>query len=386
LDPSRSISVRSDVIVCFSHLRWKFVYQRPQHLLSRAAAGSAVLFVEEPVWVGDAHAPQLRAEQAGPVRRLWPELPHRERADAGCTAQRALIEGLLAQAGAHRRIGWFYTPMALRFVDPAAFDLIVYDCMDELSGFAGADPGLAALEQQLLQAADVVFAGGRSLFESKKRTRPDVRLEPSSVDAAHFAAARDWSGPEPQDQAGIAGPRLGWFGVIDERMDLALLDATAALRPDWAFVMIGPVVKIDPATLPRRPNLHWLGAKDYADLPAYLAGWSCGVMPFGLNAATRFISPTKTPEYLAAGLPVVSTPVADVVTPWGEAGLVEIAEDAQGIAAAAARAMARPRGRWLAQVDAALSELSWDKTWARMRAAIRNAERPAPAAAAAGGL
>jgi UDP-galactopyranose mutase len=361
---------REEIVVCFSHLRWNFVYQRPQHLLSRAAQTRRVLFIEEPVWVEAGAEPRLAHETLGRVTRYWPELPAGLDHDSALAAQRRLVDRLLADQAARVRIAWYYTPLALKFTTPAAFDLVVYDCMDQLSAFAGASPELVAAEQQLLSVADVVFTGGRSLFEEKSRLRANVRCEPSSVDVAHFGAARTYAGPEPEDQAGLPGPRVGWFGVIDERMDLDLLDAAAALRPGWSFMMVGPVVKIDPAGLPRRANIHYLGGKDYARLPEYLAGWDVGLMNFALNEATRFISPTKTPEYLAAGVPVVSTAVRDVVRPYGEAGLVEIAATAEEVVAAAERLMALPRRPWLKRVDAALASMSWDATWARMAADI----------------
>lgn len=365
-----------DQLICFSHLRWNFVHQRPQHLLTRAAQHLRVHYFEEPEIVQHAEA-RLRMEVRDGIIRLVPETPHDA---APISLQRRLLQSYLRQLPHRFRIGWFYTPLALRFANPAAFDFIVYDCMDELSGFHGADPDMQTMERRLFQAADLVFTGGASLFESKRTQHHNVRLEPSSVDAAHFAMARTWADGDPADQAQLPRPRIGWFGVIDERMDLELVAKLADLRPAWAFVMLGPVVKIDPDTLPRRPNLHWLGPKPYAELPKYLAGWDCGFMPFARNAATRFMSPTKTPEYLAAGVPLVSTPIPDVVSPWGEAGLVEIAADVQPFVGAVERTMRQRSGDWLALADRSLASLSWDRTWARMSAAIRGARVRSPQA------
>jgi glycosyltransferase involved in cell wall biosynthesis len=275
--------------------------------------------------------------------------------------------------------------MALEFAGHLAPDVTVYDCMDELSAFRGAPPGLLRLEQDLLNRADLVFTGGRSLYEAKRDRHPRVFCFPSSIDAAHFGKARAPQ-PDPADQAGIPRPRIGFFGVVDERMDLDLVRALAERRPDWRFVMIGPVAKIDTASLPRLPNLHWLGGKRYADLPAYLSGWDAGFMPFALNESTRFISPTKTPEFLAAGLPVVSTPVLDVVRDYGEAGLVEIAEGPAAFADALARALSRPRTGWLEAVDRRLAEISWDRTWDGMRREVSGVAGRADARAAGGGL
>ena len=221
---------------------------------------------------------------------------------------------------------WYYTPMALaltRHLSPLA---VVYDCMDELSAFQGAPATLREHERELMQRASLVLTGGRSLYEAKRHQHHNIHALPSSVDVAHFARARSIA-IDPRDQAGIPHPRLGFFGVIDERLDIALVDGVAAARPDWHLVMIGPVVKIDPASLPRRPNIHYLGSKPYGELPHYLAGWDVALLPFARNEATRFISPTKTPEYMAAGKPVVSTSIQDVVRPYGEQGLVRIADD-----------------------------------------------------------
>jgi glycosyltransferase involved in cell wall biosynthesis len=276
-----------------------------------------------------------------------------------------LLDGLLAAVAPDRLLAWYYTPLALTFSRHVAPGLCVYDNMDELAAFLGAPPELAMLERELFLEADIVFTGGQSLYDAKRCRHRNIHLFPSSIDASHFGQAR-LSMPEPSDQSAIMRPRLGFFGVIDERMDLELVATLADLRSDWQLVMIGPVVKIDPATLPRRRNLHWIGPKDYRELPAYLAGWDIGIMPFALNEATRFISPTKTPEFLAAGVPVISTPITDVVRSWGEHGLVEIAGDAVGFRASAVSLLQRPKDRWLARVDRHLATMSWDRTWSEM--------------------
>ena len=363
------------LLLCLSHLRWNFVFQRPQHLLTRATRDHDVVFFEEPVFKPGVSAPRLERHPVPEgVSVAVPLLPEGMAGDAVAVAdaQRAMLDGLLAPEAGRRLIAWFYTPMALEFAGHLAPDVTVYDCMDELSAFRGAPPGLLRLEQALLDRADLVFTGGRSLYEAKRDRHPRVFCFPSSIDAAHFGQARARR-PDPADQAGIPRPRIGFFGVVDERMDLDLVRALAERRPDWRFVMIGPVAKIDPEALPRLPNLHWLGGKSYADLPAYLSGWDAGFMPFALNESTRFISPTKTPEFLAAGLPVVSTPILDVVRDYGEAGLVGIAEGPAAFADALARALSRPRTEWLKAVDRRLAEISWDRTWEEMRREVSGA-------------
>ncbi len=354
------------LLICFSHLRWNFVYQRPQHLMSRAAREHDVVFFEEPV-IEDVPRALLRSERvAEGVQVAVPVVPGRLTGAQTSLAQTRLLDELLAARPGRPRIFWYYTPMALTFSSHHAADLHVYDNMDELSAFRGASPMLQEMESRLLRRCDLVFCGGHSLYEAKRHRHSRVHAFPSSIDAAHFGQARRGLA-EPPELAPIARPRLGFFGVIDERMDLALVDELARRRPDWQWIMVGPVVKIDPASLPRHANLHWLGGRSYHELPAHLAHWDAGVMPFALNESTRYISPTKTPEFLAAGVPVVSSAIRDVVRPYGERGLVEIATHPQEWIARADALLQRPRAGWLADVDRVLAGTSWDRTWAAMQ-------------------
>ena len=366
------------LLVCFSHLRWDFVWQRPQHLLSRAAKHYRVIVVEEPVFRPSVGAHIEISHKPGGIMIAVPVLPEGLGGADAIKAQRKLVEQMLAREPEAGRIFWYYTPMALAFTSHLECDLCVYDNMDELSAFRGASAELLALEQKLFAKADLVFTGGMSLYEAKRSRHHSVHPFPSSIEFDHFAKARRMSGPEPQDQARIPHPRLGFFGVIDERMDVDLVRDAASLKPDWHFVMIGPVVKIDASSLPQGPNIHWLGGKSYADLPRYLSGWDAGLMPFARNEATRFISPTKTPEFLAAGVPVVSTAITDVVRPYGEKGLVEIAQTPQDVVAKAEALLARAKEPWLQKVDRHLAAGSWDKTWAAMHRLMLSAlDQPA---------
>jgi glycosyltransferase involved in cell wall biosynthesis len=368
-----SFDPQRDTLLCLSHLRWSFVYQRPQHLMSRFARDYNLLFWEEPI-VCDEVEPwlELRAEEGG-VQVLVPRLPQGCTGEAATAAQRALLNARLAELDVQneRLVLWFYTPMSLAFAGHLRPRVTVYDCMDELSAFHGAPPQLVQRERELLQRADLVFTGGYSIWEAKRELHGNAHPFPSSVDIAHFAAARE-AQADPADQAAIGRPRLGFYGVIDERFDIGLLGQVATRRPDWHFVMIGPVVKIDPATLPRQPNIHYLGGKTYDELPQYLAGWDVALMPFALNESTRFISPTKTPEYLAGGRPVVSTPVRDVVRHYGDSGVVLIAGSAEDFVAACERALqlAADRPALLAEADRLLGDMSWDTTQAQMKEKI----------------
>ncbi len=356
-------------VLCLSHLRWNFVFQRPQHLLSRCAREHDVVFFEEPVF--DAEEPELAVTMSDQgVRVAVPHLPPGTPAEVAEAALRGMIDRVVQhELKGARPVLWYYTPMAVAFTDQVRPRAVVYDCMDELSLFKGAPPVLKEREKLLLADADVVFTGGHSLYEHKRAhsQHPNIHPFPSSVDVPHFARAREREEvPEPPDQAEIPAPRVGFFGVIDERLDIELVGELAEMRPDLQIVLIGPVVKIDPADLPQKPNIHYLGGKSYDELPEYLAGWDVAILPFARNDSTRFISPTKTPEYLAAGKPVVSTSIRDVVQPYGRDGLAWIADTAGEFSAAIDEALASDRSARLAHTDAFLSNLSWDRTWTEM--------------------
>lgn len=333
--------------------------------MSQWGGRSPVHFFEEPVFSDVGSATLACTSGATGVRVLTPTLPHGLTGQEVIQTQRRLLDDYLKTEGLAKFVAWYYTPMALAFSSHLKPAIVVYDCMDELSAFQGAPPEMVDQEQHLFQRADVVFAGGKSLYESKRLQHANVHLFPSSIDRTHFARARQPL-PNPSDQSAVPQPRIGFYGVLDERLDRELMRELAALRPDWHFVLLGPIVKIRPEDLPQAPNLHYLGSKSYADLPQYLANWDVAILPFARNQSTRYISPTKTPEYLAAGKPVVSTPIQDVVQPYGEMGLVHIATTAQQFAAAIAFSL-RPRdpahGR---SVDEFLVEMSWNKTFSGM--------------------
>ena len=366
-DPVRS------TLLCFSHLRWDFVFQRPQHLMSRFAPDMTVVYWEEPVDIEPRETAYLKVRQANDfpsVRLVTPHLPQGlDEIEREETLRRLLDAHVSASAGP--LIAWYYTPMMLPFSRHLETSAVVYDCMDELSKFRFAPERLLDLEQELIDRADLVFTGGASLFEAKKSRHSSVHCFPSSVDREHFAKARRELA-QPADQAELKHPRLGFYGVIDERFDIDLLRQVADMRPDWSFVMVGPVVKIGEDELPRAANIHYLGGKTYEQLPAYLSGWDVALMPFAMNESTQFISPTKTPEYLAGGKPVVSTPVRDVVRTYGHLQGVHIAHDAEGFVRCCEMALEQSRegGDWLAEADLILSATSWRTTQARMAGLI----------------
>jgi UDP-galactopyranose mutase len=387
------VSTHSQAVLCLSHLRWNFVYQRPQHLLARCAREHRVVYVEEPLY--DAREPELELRVEGDVTLAVPHLAPETPLDVAELAQRKMIDRVLYELDNPRPVLWYLTPMAFAFTQHVKARAVVYDCMDELSLFHGAPPVLREREALLLKHADVVFTGGHSLYEYKRThsQHRNIHPFPSSVDVAHFSRARELV-VDPADQAEIPHPRVGFFGVIDERMDLTLIAELADQRPDLQLVMIGPVVKIAADSLPLRPNLHWLGSKSYHELPSYLAGWDVAMMPFARCDATRFISPTKTPEYLAAGKPVVSTSITDVVKPYGREGLAWIADNAGDFSAAIDEALRSDGAARRAHADAFLAGMSWDRTWSAMwthveraietRAALRSSGLVATPGASAG--
>jgi UDP-galactopyranose mutase len=368
------------VLICFSHLRWNFVFQRPQHLMSRFAEARRVIFWEEPEAALPECEPALGVRTCAEtgVIVVTPSLPETlPEAEREATLKTLLDTYLAGEKGPFVR--WYYTPMMLPFSRHVASACTVYDCMDELANFKFAPPELMELERELLATADVVFTGGYSLYEAKKDRHPNIHPFPSSVDRSHFGQARAMDAV-PDDQGPIRRPRLGFYGVIDERMDLDLIAALADAHPEWSIVMVGPVVKIDPADLPLRANIHYLGNKRYEELPVYLGGWDVALMPFAINESTRFISPTKTPEYLAGGRPVVSTPITDVVRHYGGLDAVFIADGAEEFIKACEQALdlSRSGDEWLKAVDLKLANLSWDITYARMAGLVQEAIGAAP--------
>lgn len=288
------------------------------------------------------------------------ELKHEERV-------KQILDKMMEDLSVQNFISWYYTPMALQFSSHLEPELVVYDCMDELSAFRNAPERLLEMETKLFNIADMIFTGGHSLYEHKKDRHPSVYPFPSSIDKEHFYSSRGIQ-HEPDDQSQIPHPRFGFYGVIDERFDIRLLEQVARERPSWQFVMIGPVVKIDPADLPAYHNIHYLGQRSYNELPGYLSGWDIAIMPFALNDSTKFISPTKTPEYLAGGKPVISSSIMDVIRPYGEQGLVHIADTPELFIQTAEKILSGAINKtvWLSKVDEHLSGLSWDKTWRSM--------------------
>ena len=354
-------------LVVFSHLPWTFVYQRPQHIISRLAQSRRTWFVEECRVTDRVDGPRLCTEQAGPVRRVWLEVPGEERlagfGDPAAADYPDAVAELLGP-GPDRTI-WTYTPMALPLIERLERAQLVYDCMDDLASFAHAPAEMRESQDRLLDTADVVFTGGRSIHAGvKDRAENPVHLFPSGVDPDHYASAR-------RRRAGRERPAAGYVGVIDERIDLDIVRGMAERLPGWDIVMVGPIFKISPADVPQAPNLHYPGMQPYERLPEVMANLDVALMPFALNEATRSISPTKTLEYLAAGLPVVSTRIADVVSDY--TGVVDLRDDAAGFAAACEAVVSHSTEERDARVRPLLRLHHWDTIAARMQGIMDDA-------------
>ena len=341
-----------DMIV-FCHLRWDFVYQRPQHLISRLARQYKILVVEEPV--GKACSDVEITEISDALHVLKPHIDHMDQ----------LVPYLKSILNSSKYlVGWFYSAAFVSVLDLLDFDTVVYDCMDELTLFKGASPELLAQENSLFSAADIVFTGGKSLYESKKEKHHNVFCFPSSVDVAHFSNAEADVLVKPEDLTSIQSPIVGYYGVIDERIDLDLLQETAFGNPSASFVMIGPICKIEERDLPRAENIHYLGMKSYDELPQYLHFFDIAMMPFALNDSTKFISPTKTLEYMAAMKPIISTKIKDVVRDYSSC--VSLIEDANDFS----EAIAHPMADFQSQYEQILENTSWDRTAEKMSTII----------------
>lgn len=361
-------------LVCISHLRWDFVWQRPQHLMQRFSTQHNVLFVEEPLAVLGDGEPELVVRQVTPS--IWVSTLHVPVPELGwisydspwqATYERAVAAWVRDWTNVPPVL-WFYNPLPLGFISELQPAVVVYDVMDELRNFAGAPLELMQCEEELLRRADVVFTGGASIHRAKEPYNANTHLFPSGVEVRHFATALHSGTPIPSDIANLPAPRIGYYGVVDERLDLELLAEVAGARTSWSWVLIGPVLKIDPASLPVAPNLHYLGQRQYAELPEYLQGFDVTMMPFALNQATEYISPTKTLEYMAGDKPIVSTPIRDVIDLYGEGVFVAAspAEFVQGCEAAMQQTPDQMKCRQ-AVYKRLLAAHEWDDIAARMR-------------------
>ena len=372
-------------LVVHCHLRWDFVWQRPQQLFSRLSEHHRILFIEDPL----PDEGQARLDISEPCRGVVRVVPRLRADSAGdVDAQCAVVAGLVEAAMSSHPlmagrfddpVQWFYSPMtAPAMLGRFGARGVVYDCMDELANFRFAPADIAERERFLLARADVVFTGGYQLYQEKSRHHDTVHFHGCGVDAAHFGRARLASTVVPGAVADLPGPVLGYVGVIDERLDYALIEALARRFPEASVVMAGPVVKVDPASLPRLPNIHWLGQQAYEHLPALVKGFDVCLMPFALNEATRYINPTKTLEYMATGKPVVSTAVADVVRNFTP--VVDVAHSIDAFLDAVARAAETPDPALLREGIARASAASWETTVASMRGELLDAVLPARAA------
>lgn len=356
-------------IIVFSHLRWEFVWQRPQQILSRLANSNPVLFIEEPMYdLAPGDNPNISLFHAATnISVASPHFPVGQAASAGELQQ--MVKNAIESVGSAafgRPLLWYYNPtMADWSMDLVDHRGVVYDCMDELAQFDYAPDGLIESESRLIEKADIVFAGGYELWLKKRKQHKNAHFFGCGVEYGHFAQAQDAELEIPSDVTGLPSPVIGWFGVIDERFDCDLLREAATLRPDWSFVMVGPVVKIDPSVLPRGHNIHWLGQRAYAELPGYCKAFDACMMWFALNDATEFINPTKALEYLATGKPVFATAVRDVVRQYTE--VINICATARQLVNSMELALASDQSQQRQMGIEMAKASSWEAAVARMK-------------------
>lgn len=371
-------------IIVHCHLCWDWVWQRPQQFISRLSQRHKILFVETIGPDATLAAPLARfriAENFPNVTLLRLQFPAWRWGDANYvdSERRRLVQEFLAGPVAgqfEQPVQWFYDPMALRsFSGHMGEILTVYDCMDELSKFATAPPEIVERERELLAQAEVVFTGGRKLFESKSRFHDNCHFYGCGVDGKHFGQALDENALIHPDIKNIKRPVLGYFGVVDERMDYRLLAKLADANPNWSVAMVGPVLKVDEKTMPRRPNLHWLGQRAYSDLPAFCKAFDVCLMPFALNEATEFINPTKALEYMATGRPIVSTAVPDVVRNFGS--VIKIAEDSNDFISICKQVLKQRDEDAISAGLALARDNSWDSIVSRLENHVDEALRKA---------
>lgn len=367
-------SQHTPTLLCLAHLHWDHVWQRPQQLMTRLARTFRVIYVDPPQISAEVATPELRehTREQG-VLVLRPLVPAARASDeeTAWLAMDALLPELLALAGP-QPILWVFSPLTDPLVAQwrSQMRLLVYDCMDDLASFRGAAAGMRGHEEGLLAKADLVFTGGHAMYEARKGRHPYIFCFPSGVDVEHYRRPIDPATLDSSAAAALAAierPRLGYFGVLDERIDWPLIAAVAEARPAWHWVLIGPTAKVDPATLPQAANLHYLGQQPYAQLPALLQQFDIATMPFALNEATRFISPTKTLEYLAGDKPVISSSIPDVVAGYGS--IVALADGAPAWIAAIEQLLAASpaeRRERQARAAAVIAASSWDAIAAAM--------------------
>lgn len=359
MDSINSNSRQQYDMIVFCHLRWQFVYQRPQHIISRLAKEMKILMVEEPIGFEPEEINTASVQKVSENLHILQPKVHRIEDIASILPKYVCNSDI--------NLGWFYSPSFVPLLEVFTFNTVVYDCMDELSLFKGAPQHLIDQEKYLLANADIVFTGGKSLYESKSKLHYNVHCFPSSVDELHFAQARNGIAV-PEDIAEIKWPIVGYFGVIDERIDLDLIRESARQLPDVSFVMIGPLAKIEELDLPRAQNIHYLGMKSYNELPGYLKAFDIAMMPFALNEATKFISPTKTLEYMAAGKPIISTKIKDVERDYSHC--VRLIDDTETFCQGITQIKSEQSERTKHYTEI-LKNTSWDATVSKMQTLIK---------------
>ena len=359
-------------IICLSHLKWeRTLFQRPQQLMQQMSHRRKVLYVAV-CGLREFLAALLR----GRIRELYGRhnenltylnLPHLlffSRLPLIGPLASWLTASALKALARRRGLGeatlWLYFPRFVESLKHFPHRQLVYDCMDFFEGFSSTDAGIRDDEQRLLRQADLVFTGGKSLQRAREGVNPRTYCFPSGVEFEHFHQAAQTATAIPEDIQRLPRPILGYFGAVDERIDFALLASVCRQRPQWSVVLLGPRIMQQP--LPESlPNFHYLGKKDYGQLPHYLKAFDVCLMPFVISELTQRISPTKTPEYLAGGKPVVSTAIPDVVADYSD--LVRIAQTPEEFIAMTEEALSASGSDTGAELQQQFQEKAKAKSW-----------------------
>lgn len=373
------MSSKSPMVV-HCHLRWDGVWQRPQQIMSRMAQERRICFIEEPIFMSPSTQPWLRVREEDGITIVQPHVTEQEEhlprvSVANQQAIRTMLAPWLKENGWTGGVRWHYAPMATYLRDLTEDHTVVYDCMDELSAFRGAPPELVERERELMNEADVMFTGGLSMYLNKRQHHSNCHRFDSGVDVEHFQQATRAETLLPEDARDLPKPVIGYYGVIDERMDYDAIRALSAAFPEGTVLLVGPVTKVDPAELPQAPNIRYVGQRTYHQLPGYLKAFDVALVPFADNEATRFLSPTKTLEYFAGLKPVVSSPVKDVVENYAD--IVRLARSPEEYVAAVRAALSEDHADRARRGLEKAQEKTWDAIVQQMTALVDEAERRA---------
>jgi len=373
-------------IICFSHLTWdRNLFQRPQQLMLRFSKRFNVLYVSgyscRQFFIDLFRRKKTHSYHVTDNLAVYSPFalpPIKKYSSITIRLNKILLSFLVKRRLKKLKfkdpILWIYHPRYIDAIGKFKEELIIYDCMDDftslLSDYEDRERNIKD-ERALLKKADMVFAGGYSIAELKRDSREHIHVFPSAVEIYHFKKARSDNLEMPDDITDIPHPILGYWGAIDERVDHELLKRLAMKHPEWSIVLLGPIVRHkagDLSYLKEIKNIFWLGPKDYSLLPNYAKAFDVCLIPFVLSREGKFLSPTKTLEYLATGKPVVSTPITDVVRFYD--GVVGIADGPDEFGMAVRRCMEEDNASMKQKRICFTENKSWEDTAEKMEKLI----------------